>query len=143
MLETNSRLLRTLSLLALVASSACSTSEAKPSHGDDHQACIDVSVRSRTCTDPFVAGLVDTRAKHDIPAGIAASVRSDRAGVIAQAKREWANDSTDAAIESTCKGPDAAHIAATRDCLQRPDCAGFVACVLPSFEAALQRQAHK
>lgn len=97
-------------------------------------ACKALMTHARTCTDAFIPALVDARARHDAPAGIAQQVASDRAGVIAQAKQEWAGDSTDDAIAKTCA--NAAAVEAP-DCSAAADCDAFVSCALPSFEARL------
>src|SRR3954467_11758301 len=97
-----------LAILALLVSSAAAcgtTSEAAPAakaKPSDHDVCVSVFQKQRSCTDQFIPALVDLRAKHDNPAGIAAKVKADRAGVIKEAKAEWANDSKDAAIDQTC-----------------------------------------
>ncbi len=105
------------------------------------QPCTDVLVRARTCTDQYIPMLVDLRAKLDHPAGIAEAVKADRDGVIAQAKAEWANDSTDASIARTCAQnpglPGDAETAAS--CLAKTDCAAFTACIAPLFENHLAK----
>src|ERR1700690_127059 len=103
--------------------------------------CTDVFVRARACTDQYIPMLVDLRAKLDHPAGIADSVKADRNGVIAQAKAEWANDSTDASIAQTCARnaamPGDAEAAAS--CLAKTDCGEFTACIAPLFEKHLAK----
>ena len=81
---------------------------------EDHQAAAgvrdqvgndDPDALTRTCTDQFIPALVDARAAADVPAGIKQAVASDRDGTIAQAKTEWATDSTDANFEKMCSQP--------------------------------------
>jgi hypothetical protein len=139
-------------LLALFAAACGTTSDAAPAPtssgkaqradtgGDGHAPCVEVITRNRTCTDDYIPALVDVRAKYDVPAGIAAEVRTDRAGVIAHAKEEWATDSTDAAIAATCDklmqtwNGQQADADAARACLTESDCASYTACIMPLFE---------
>lgn len=134
--------------LALLALAACEGAEAKPapataqksSAGNpDHDLCVAVITHSRTCTDQYIAALVDARAAADHPAGIRAEVASNRDGVIAQAKQEWATDSTDANIEAMCQHPqpnaDAQRDAATA-CQAQTDCTAFAQCIIPIQQAA-------
>ena len=145
------RMLSCLVLAALAPLAACSSSsEAAPpaqARGAAHQAgCPDVLTRARTCSTAYVAALVDTRARLDVPPGIAADVKADRAGVIAKATAEWQADSTDAGIAATCQkmaAQPAEEADRARACLAQQDCAGFVACVMPIFEAHLRKQIHK
>jgi hypothetical protein len=150
-------MLRSLSLcLALLSTvPACDTHEAKAqpaqpkqagpaSDADAHALCVKMFVRDRQCTDQYIPALVDARARKDMPAGIAAEVKSDRDGVIAQAKQEWANDSTDAAIDSTCNAiiahltdADRADAPTMAQCLEQADCGAYVACQLPVLEKHL------
>src|SRR4051794_5500024 len=89
-----------LALAPLAAACGTSSEAAPPATGvkaatavsPNHQTCVQVFQRARTCTDDYIPALVDARAKLDLPAGIKAEVASDRAGVIAQAKTEWASD---------------------------------------------------
>jgi hypothetical protein len=139
-----------LALAPLAAACGTSSEAAPPPSGvkaatavsPNHQTCVQVFQRARTCTDDYIPALVDARAKLDLPAGIKAEVASDRAGVIAQAKTEWASDSQDAAIDSTCTRAeghvDAAEVQTAQGCLAKPDCASYVACIMPSFEKHLQ-----
>ena len=69
------------------------------------------------------------------------AVKTDRDGVIAQANAEWANDSTDAAIDSSCNqlpslGDDRD---AAQGCLAQADCNGFVSCAMPIFAKHLSK----
>jgi hypothetical protein len=130
-------------ILACLAS-GCDSHEAKAApHAakaalDDRALCVDVFTRARACTADFIPVLVDARARHDRPTGIAAAVQADRASVIAQAMQEWANDSTDAAISMSCdrwssKVTDDDQAAARR-CLAAATCAAFTTCVMPVIE---------
>jgi hypothetical protein len=111
------------------------------STGDTKAVCVEVFTRNRTCTDQYIPALVDLRAKHDQPAGIAAEVAADRAGVIAQAKTEWATDSLPEAIDATCTKiaaslgeADQATFGSMQACLSNQDCAAYTTCVMPYFE---------
>jgi hypothetical protein len=130
-------------LLALFAS-ACSTSDAAPAakaKPTDHDVCVSVFQKQRACTDAFIPVLVDLRAKHDNPPGIAAKVKADRAAVIAQAKAEWANDSKDAAIDQTCTKLSGDHdmVAAAQLCLAKTECGAFVGCISPIIEKHISK----
>lgn len=139
-------------LLALLVP-ACSASEAaapapvapaqaQPASTSDPKAvCVEMFTRNRTCTADYIPALVDLRAKYDVPAGIAASVAANRAAVIAQANEEWAEDSTDAAIDATCTKIVAnltpavlADVGGIESCLAIEGCADYTACVMPYHE---------
>jgi hypothetical protein len=137
-------------LLALFLIPACGSSEAAApppvgpsqaqpaSTGDAKALCVEVFTRNRTCTDQYIPALVDLRAKYDQPAGIAAEVAANRAGVIAQAKTEWATDSLPEVIDATCTkitgSLGEADQAGVQACLANQDCAAYTACVMPYFE---------
>lgn len=140
---------RPLSLvLALAFAAACATSDAataeQPSShaktpADARAVCVQTMTRNRACTDAWIPALVDARARHDVPAGIAADVKADRDAVIARAKAEWANDSTDASIGATCdrlvaSAPPQADLDAATACLATSACGEYVGCVTPLFE---------
>jgi hypothetical protein len=145
---------RTLSLLLTLSlapfAAACGTTEAAPPKPNmprasttlDYQAlCVTVFTKNRTCTDTYIPALVDMRAKHDVPAGIADEVKANRDGVIAQAKQEWASESTDDGIAATCQKVVAslddamrAGAEAANACVAKPDCADYTACIAPVFE---------
>jgi hypothetical protein len=115
------------------------------SASDDKALCIAVLTRSRVCTDDYIPALVDSRAKLDKPAGIAAEVKADRNAVIAAAKQEWAEDSKDDKIAANCEHMvagmtegDHQDSATARDCISK-DCAAFTACVMPLFEKHLAK----
>lgn len=148
-----SRSLCLVPVLALLLVPACSASDAaapppvapsqaQPASAGDAQAtCVEVFTRNRTCTAQYIPALVDLRAKHDVPAGIAAEVASNRAQVIAQANEEWAIDGTDEAIAATCTKiaaslteADQADLGGVQACLSNADCAAYTACVMPYFE---------
>lgn len=144
---------RTLMLTALLtlAATACGTTEAAPSGPDEPATaqaapdpvdlaalCVRAQQRARACTDEYIPALVDTRAAADRPTGIAAAVRSDRAAVIAEAKSEWATDSTDANLVAMCTNLDASATPAQRAdapameaCVAAATCTGYVECALP------------
>jgi hypothetical protein len=136
---------RTFALLVSV-SAACSTTST-PDHPERSAtaaaaptavaSCVAALTRARTCSDAFVPALVDARARHDVPAGIAAAVAADRAGMIAQARAEWAVDSTDASIAQTCADAGGDVATADADCAAATDCAAFATCAIRGFEASL------
>jgi hypothetical protein len=132
---------------ALSTFAACGSPPAQsapPQHAqasDPTATCTQTFVRERACTDTFIPALVDARARHDMPAGIADQVKADRAGVIAEAMTEWKNDSTDDAIAQTCArlGPtfDDRQAAAANASLAKSDCAQFTASIMPLVESHL------
>jgi hypothetical protein len=140
-----------LSMLALAAT-GCETHEASAAPtatphqaaspaSDDQALCVQLQTRARDCTDAYIPALVDARASLDKPAGIAADVQKDRDAVIAQAKQEWANDSTDAAIAAQCAGPfpgTAADRDTARTCMASADCDGYAACFVPIIKPYLK-----
>jgi hypothetical protein len=136
-----------LASLAPLAAACGSTSDAapapaKPTAADDSRAtCITVMERNRACTDDYIPALVDARARHDNPRGIAEAVKTDRDAVIAEARGEWAEDSKDEAIGRTCDAMiqqiqrvGAGDLETSRGCLAREACGDYVSCVLPQFE---------
>lgn len=138
-----SRYLLLLLALAPLAGAGCAASEAhastnQPAAPDPQSTCVQVFQRARACTDAFIPALVDSRARTNRPAGIADAVRADRDGVIAQAKTEWATDSTDDAIAGNCHQlagvADPGQVDTAAGCLAQADCAGFTSCVIPVFE---------
>lgn len=109
--------------------------------GNAKAVCVELFTHNRTCTAQFIPALVDLRAKHDVPAGIAAEVAANRAKVIAQANEEWAVDSTPEAIDATCTkiaaslgAGDQSDLAGVQQCLSIRDCDAYTACVMPYFE---------
>ena len=134
--------------LSLVIYTACASSEAgtvasaKPQPAGDPEAlCVAAFTHDRTCTAAYIPALVDTRARLDLPPGIAAMVVQDRAAVIAKANAEWAEDSTDASIARHCQQmtahmTDAARALEdeVRQCVAKTDCAAYVACIAPVEE---------
>ncbi len=153
-----SRILRSLALgthtvVAALSAAACgSTSDAAPAPAtaraqapDPTATCVEVMTRNRTCTDDYIPALVDARARHDVPAGITAAVKADRAAVIAEALGEWAEDRKDPAITAMCQQLAAsgaappAEVEAAQACLAQVACGPYVACVMPVFEKRFQR----
>jgi hypothetical protein len=148
------RMLSLATFLLPLATAACGTTEAAPSQpqsppkaqrassdADFMQLCTEVFTRNRTCTDTYIPALVDARAKYDQPPGIAEKVRSDRDGVIAKAKEEWAVDSTDESIQTVCSrivanlsDDDRADMPKARECLALTDCSAYTTCIMPQFE---------
>jgi hypothetical protein len=148
------------SIFALLALTACSTAQPAPkvqsspgvsvqasSNLAPRDACVATFRRQRACGDVFLPALVDARIRLDRPAGIAAKAQSDgRDALIAQARQEWAQDSTDPAIDATCDRmvgsvpPEAMQriVEQAQTCLAQSDCGGFVSCILPVIEAQLK-----
>ncbi len=114
------------------------TAQAQLGAPDVQQTCVSMMRRSRTCTSVYIPALVDERARLDHPAGIAAEVAKDRAGVIAQANAEWATDSTDASIAQMCSSLAAgataeqqADAVTIEGCLTKASCEDFTTCSIP------------
>lgn len=139
-------MLKSLALsLALFGAACATTSDAAPaapahrsSTSDDQALCVQTFTHARTCSDAYIPALVDSRAKYDVPPGIADQVKADRDAVIAQARTEWASDSTDAAIAQNCERMAQATNDADRDtartCDAKTDCGEFTRCIMPVFE---------
>ena len=138
--------------LVLFAAACGTTSDAAPAApakpaaaaSSERDVCVQMFQRQRTCTAEFIPALVDLRARLDLPAGIAASVKSDRSAVIAQANEEWKHDSTDAAIGATCdhlatEAHDPADVQAIQGCLAKTDCGTYVSCSMPVLEKHLHK----
>ena len=111
---------------------------------DPKSLCVAVMQRARECTNDYIPVLVDMRAKHDQPPGIAAAVAQNRDAVIAEAKQEWAIDSQDPNIEANCDrmAPqlnDPSDQASANDCLGKQECVGFSTCVMPLFEKHISK----
>lgn len=100
---------------------------------DGQEVCVAAMRRQRECTDVFIPALVDARVRADRPAGIAAKDQEmGRAALVAGAREEWANDSTDEAIEATC-GKAAGHpemVEKAEACLAESACDAFSACTI-------------
>jgi hypothetical protein len=123
--------------------------EVRSSGQSDHDVCVSLFQRQRACTDVYLPALVDVRIRHDVPPGIAASAAEPggRDALIAQANAEWANDSTDPAIDATCNQlvastpPD--QLAGMREqataCIGAATCEAFVDCFLPVIEARFSK----
>jgi hypothetical protein len=139
---------RSVSVAVLVALNACGGSKSEPakpepaaaaSAGDVKAVCIKTFTRARECSSDFIPALVDARARHDVPPGIAAKVKENRDAVIAEGMKEWEADSTDDAIAGTCDkisadpsmGTDSAQF---EGCLAKTSCPEFVACAIPVQE---------
>ncbi len=105
--------------------------------------CVQLFVRQRSCTDDFIPALVDARIRLDKPAGITDRATTEgRDALVAEALQEWADDSKDAAIDSTCENIAASMPAEARapmltavgSCLEKSDCSAFAACIVPVIE---------
>ena len=118
--------------LCVLALAACHKAAAQ--QADDP--CVDTLTRAKACTSTYIPALVDARARHDVPAGIADAVKQDRDGVIAQAMQEWSTDSQPDHIAQACStlAISAEDAEAARTCLAKTDCGEFTACVMPLFE---------
>jgi hypothetical protein len=128
-------LLSTVALACATTTDQTATPQASAASPDDHALCVQLMTRSRTCTAAFIPALVDARAAANVPPGIAAQVTADRDGVIAQAKQEWQQDSTDAAIDASCTQTPTldADRQTALGCLAQADCSAFVSCAVPVF----------
>jgi len=132
-----------LSLFGAACATTSDAAPAAPAHrastpSDDQSLCVQTFTHARTCSDAYIPALVDSRAKYDIPQGIADQVKADRDAVIAQARTEWASDSTDAAIAQNCERMAQSANDADRDtarsCNAKTDCGEFTSCIMPVFE---------
>src|SRR5262245_44615280 len=136
--------------LMLATLTACSGAETPSSSGALNEStsaqalCVRSFEKQRECTDTFLPALVDARVRLDKPAGIAAADKeSGREALVAQAREEWKNDSTDTAINDTCAGMIAHGMgtpemsAAVSSCLEAPSCADFVPCQIKIIEGHL------
>ncbi len=131
-------------LLIAACGKSTPTNVPKKVTSDPKSQCVAVMQRARECTNDYIPILVDTRAKHDMPPGIAEAVKNDRDGVIAQAKQEWATDSQDPNIEAMCdrmagEMNDPSDQATANDCLGKQECVGFSTCVMPLFEKHMHK----
>ncbi len=108
------------------------------SAGDSKATCVEVMTKNRECTSDFIPALVDIRAKYNNPEGIADAVKADRDKVISQALAEWATDSKDEGIASTCEkmapATTDADAATAKGCVATAECAAYVACISPMFD---------
>jgi hypothetical protein len=127
---------------APAASGPPTTTQAQPTAAaTPRDTCVALFERQRECTDIFLPALVDARISNDIPAGIAARAAEPggRDSIMATARTEWANDSTDASISATCDNvvakmpPEQAEGLAEQatQCLAADACQAFVDCVIP------------
>lgn len=131
-------------LLLVACGKSTPTNVPKKVTSDPKSLCVAVMQRARECTNDYIPVLVDTRAKHDVPPGIAEAVKNDRDAVIAEAKQEWATDSQDPNIEAMCDHMaaelnDPSDQAAANDCLGKQECVGFSTCVMPLFEKHMNK----
>jgi hypothetical protein len=113
---------------------------AQPAAADLKGLCVKFMTRSRECTSNFIPALVDLRARHDMPPGIAAKVKENRDAVIAEAMKEWETDSKDENITAMCDrmGDDETakqHADEANGCLAKTACPDFVGCAMPIHEA--------
>ena len=137
-----------LAALTLGSLAGCGGSKAKPEpaptasatgSADMKALCVKMFTRTRECTSDFIPALVDTRARHDMPPGIAEKVKTNRDAVIAEAMKEWENDSKDEAIGAMCEkiGSDPAMAESADEvngCMAKTSCPEFVACTMPLHE---------
>lgn len=133
-----------LCLLLVACGKSTPTNVPKEVTSNPKSLCVAVMQRARECTNDYIPQLVDLRAKHDMPPGIAAEVAKDRDAVIAQAKTEWATDSQDPNIEANCDRmagelTDPQEQAAANECLGKQECVGFSTCVMPLFEKHMHK----
>lgn len=150
---------RCFAILSVLALAACAGAEADPKTSTSpssttpppaaQEMCETYFARARTCTDQYIAALVDLRIELDKPAGITASAQSEgRDAIIGYAMAEWAEDSQPAAITATC-GQVLASIPADQleglraegeRCLAMTDCGEFATCAMVTQRARMQAQ---
>lgn len=151
-------IIRPFSILALSLAAACGASEppaaggtqsnahvlrgtevkSSAEKGEGYDTCVAVFRRQRDCTDAFIPALVDARVRADVPAGIAGKDKElGREALVAGAREEWQDDSTDAAIDRTCTAVTGAGtpgapelITAAEACLAESSCESFSACAV-------------
>jgi hypothetical protein len=126
------------------AAPAAQATAAADTQVDAKSTCVASWVRQRECTDQFIPALVDLRVRLDRPAGIATEAQQHgRDALIAQARGEWAQDSTDEAISVVCdrmvaalpSAPVEAALADGAKCLEATTCDAFVSCEIAVMEA--------
>jgi hypothetical protein len=114
---------------------------------DGQATCFEAMLRARECGDLYIPAWVEVRVRHDVPRGIAAKDREmGRAALVAIAQREWAQDSQDGPLQSSCASmlenvpteqlTDLS--GAARACRAKVDCAEFVPCFVSLMEQTLQ-----
>jgi hypothetical protein len=109
------------------------------------QRCVQLYTRNRTCTADYIPMMVELRAKYDRPPGLAAELAADRARVIAMAMEEWTAANSDPVIAYACakiaSAPDPdLRLDAAPGCLDRTDCARYIACIRTYFEKHIAKQ---
>jgi hypothetical protein len=122
---------------------AAPSPEVKSSGADPYALCVAMFERQRACTDTFLPALVDARVRADVPPGIAAADRDDgRDALVATAREEWKQDSTDESIAATCrKIADSAPSDMTGEvkaCLDASGCDAFSTCAVDIVSAHWQ-----
>jgi hypothetical protein len=119
---------------------ASGTAAEKSSPAPTREVCRSLLARARECKAIYLPALVAERVRLDIPVGIAAAdQQGGREALLAEALEEYAQDSTDAAIEATCEQlaaalpPERADrlVATGNACLARGACEPFAACAAP------------
>jgi hypothetical protein len=131
-------LLAALSLAACGGGSASSPDPAATARPAALQAqCEAFFARARTCSEPYVAGLVDVRIELDRPPGIADRARAEgREPLVAQAMEEWETDSQPENVTRMCAGSmtnmpaeqTQAMSAAAERCMAETACDAFATC---------------
>lgn len=126
------------------AAPAAQATAAGDSSVDAKATCVASWVRQRECTDQFIPALVDLRVRMDFPAGIAAEAQQHgRDALITTARGEWAEDSTDEAIATSCdrmlaalpSPPVEEALEGGARCLAETTCDAFVTCELAVMES--------
>ena len=125
--------------LALAACGGTSASPAAPTGAAPsvQARCEAFFARARTCSEPYIAGLVDVRVELDNPPGVAA--RADAEGkdaIVTQAMAEWATDSQPENVTRMCTETVAqvppeqvsAMMAGAERCLAEAECDAFATC---------------
>jgi hypothetical protein len=155
--------MRTLAPLALTAVLAGCRSPAPPAAGpssgpsattrpvaDIRAACAEELRRELACEDDFVAMIVDTRIRLDVPPGTAARAAepNGRARLLEEATAEFSRDYAPDKIERVCQRRQAALESSPEAmpqigsigaaCTAQPDCAAFTACMAPILDKLLR-----
>ncbi|MBN2493164.1 MAG: hypothetical protein JXR96_01130 [Deltaproteobacteria bacterium] len=104
-----------------------------------------VLAKEEECSDSFLSALVDLRIDLDLPQGTAArAARDGSAGLVAEARRKFANYAAEPARRDTCE-KTATNISPLYEemaekCLGAQPCDAFATCVMPTYKTMMQNQ---
>jgi len=140
---------RFVTVVVALAATACASSqkseptvksqpapEVRGESDSNHATCVAMFVRQRECTDLYIPALVDL----SISVKRYGDIEDTREELIAQALKEWEVDSTDTAIEGTCRTAlDISdsnfieqQVPVIEACLAASDCQAFIDCIIPA-----------